>query len=72
LSISLIIINYLVNRKILTPLNKITEATHALCRGNLDNPIEIQKRKVNDEMSDLARSIELLRKSLNAMIKRAK
>jgi HAMP domain-containing protein len=71
-SISLIIINYLVNRKILTPLNEITKATHTLCKGDLDSPIKMQTRKVSDEMSDLAHSIELLRKSLNAMIKRAK
>jgi HAMP domain-containing protein len=67
---SLFVINYLVKKKILNPLNKITEATDALCKGALDNPIEIETKKVRDEISDLAHSIELLRRSLNAMIKR--
>ena len=64
---SLIIINQLVKKKILNPLNEIAKATQALSRGALDNSVEM---KTNDEISELAHSIELLRKSLNAMIKR--
>ncbi|MCK5896716.1 MAG: DUF3365 domain-containing protein [Cocleimonas sp.] len=66
-TISLIIINRLVKNKILTPLNEISEATKALSKGALDKSVEM---KTNDEIGELAHSIELLRKSLNAMIKR--
>lgn len=66
-TLALIMINWLVNKKILTPLTEITETTHAISQGALDRPVKIDS---DNEIGELANSIELLRRSLKAMLKR--
>ncbi|MCK5902713.1 MAG: DUF3365 domain-containing protein [Cocleimonas sp.] len=63
----LIIINLLVKRKILNPLEEISRSTKALSQGDMSHPIEV---KSNDELGELGHSIELLRRSLEKMMKR--
>ena len=60
-------INLLVKRYLLTPILQITNAAHEISRGKLDIPIEVKR---NDEMGDLARSVELVRRSFEKLIKR--
>ena len=60
-------INMLVRSYLLTPILEITEAAHGIARGKLEDPIEFTR---NDEIGDLARSVELVRRSFEKLIKR--
>ena len=66
-AIIFITINLLVKRYLLKPILHITNAAHEISRGKLDIPIEVDR---NDEMGDLARSVELVRRSFDKLIKR--
>ncbi|MBK8182650.1 MAG: DUF3365 domain-containing protein [Candidatus Competibacteraceae bacterium] len=57
-----IIINTLVKKSILEPITGITQAAVALSKGNLDQ--EINVKQDGSEISELANSFELLRRSL--------
>lgn len=60
-------ISTLVRRSIIIPLLSITAATRSVSRGRLDQSISIES---NDEIGDLAYSIELMRRSLVAIVKK--
>ena len=60
-------VNRLVRRQLLSPILEITEAAHAISHGKLDAPIEVER---NDEIGDLARSVELVRRSFGKLIQR--
>ncbi len=64
-AIILITVNILVRKRLLNPILKITEAAHAISHGTLDTPIESDR---NDEIGDLARSVELVRRSFNKLM----
>lgn len=57
-----IIINALVKKSILLPINNITEASIVLSKGDLDHEIHIERD--GSEIGELANSFELLRRSL--------
>jgi HAMP domain-containing protein len=60
-------INILVRRNLISPIIEITDAAHAIVKGDLDRTLDIQR---NDEIGDLARSVELLRRSFAQVMKR--
>ncbi len=60
-------INILVRRNLISPILEITSAAHAVVKGDLDRTLDIQR---NDEIGDLARSVELLRRSFSQVMKR--
>lgn len=60
-------INLLVRRYLISPLLEITETAHAVAKGRLDQPLSMDR---NDEIGDLARSVELLRRSFAQLMKR--
>lgn len=60
-------INILVRRNLISPILEITNAAHAVVKGDLDRALDIQR---NDEIGDLARSVELLRRSFAQVMKR--
>jgi HAMP domain-containing protein len=62
-----ITINILVRRNLISPILEITSAAHAVVKGDLDRSLDIQR---NDEIGDLARSVELLRRSFSQVMKR--
>jgi HAMP domain-containing protein len=65
-AIIFITINRLVKKLLLAPILRITHAAHEISRGRLDAPIEFER---NDEIGDLARSIELVRRSFEKLMK---
>jgi methyl-accepting chemotaxis protein len=60
-------INLLVRRNLISPILEITDAAQAVAKGDLDRTLDIQR---NDEIGDLARSVELLRRSFAQVMKR--
>ena len=60
-------INFLVRRTFLRPILQISEQAQAISRGKMDEPVELKR---NDEVGDLAYSIELLRRSFLQVMKR--
>jgi HAMP domain-containing protein len=60
-------ITVLVRRNLIAPVLEITAAAHAVVNGDLDRTVDIQR---NDEIGDLARSVELLRRSFAQVMKR--
>jgi methyl-accepting chemotaxis protein len=67
--IALGMINMLVRRSLITPILEITNAAHEVAKGRIDHTIEMSR---NDEIGDLARSVELLRRSFAQLFKRAR
>ena len=65
--IVLVAVNMLVRRNLLSPILKITDAAHAISHGSLDKRIEMER---NDEIGDLARSVELVRRSFDKLMQR--
>lgn len=63
----LIAVNRLVQTSLLRPILQITDAAHAISHGALDSQIEIER---NDEIGDLARSVELVRRSFSKLMQR--
>lgn len=66
-AVGFVTINLLVRRTLLTPIVAIAETAHAVRKGDLERAITIER---NDEIGDLARSIELLRRSFAQAMKR--
>jgi HAMP domain-containing protein len=62
-----LVINLLVRRLILQPIGEITEIALAVSKGEVNRDIRIEHRK--DEISDLAQSFELMRRSLITAMK---
>ena len=65
-----VIINALVKKSILEPIMDITQAAVALSKGNLDQEINIKQD--GSEIGELAKSFELLRRSLKWTMNRLK
>lgn len=66
-AIIFISINILVRRSLVRPILEISEQAHAISQGQMDEPVESDR---NDEVGDLAHSIELLRRSFVQVMKR--
>ena len=60
-------INILVRRTLVRPILEISEEAHAISQGQMDKPVQLDR---NDEVGDLAHSIELLRRSFVQAMKR--
>jgi HAMP domain-containing protein len=56
-----LVVNLLVRRLIINPMGEITAKAHAVSRGQVDQKVEIDR---NDEIGEVARSFELMRRSL--------
>lgn len=65
--IVLVAVNLLVRGYLLTPILKITEAAHEISHGKLGTRVEMER---NDEIGDLSRSVELVRRSFEKLIER--
>lgn len=68
-AVLMLAINLLVRKHIIQPVLEIAESAHAVSRGDMERRIESDR---NDEIGDLARSFELLRRSLAAAMRRLK
>jgi len=66
-AIAFFAINMIVKRSVLNPIIQITEVAHAISRGKLETPIEMAR---NDEIGDLGRSVELVRRSFDKVMQR--
>ena len=60
-------INGLIKRSIIRPILSISESAKSVSRGNIGDSISMDR---NDEIGDLAHSIELMRRSLVLMVKK--
>ncbi len=60
-------INVLVRRNLVKPILEISDAAKAISQGRMDSPMESER---NDEVGDLIKSIELLRRSFVQAMKR--
>lgn len=60
-------INILVRRSLVSPMLTIAEAAREISQGRMDKPLDLGR---NDEVGDLAHSIELLRRSFVQAMKR--
>ena len=60
-------INVIVRRTLVKPILAISEEAEAISHGRMDKPVEMDR---NDEVGDLAHSIELLRRSFVLAMKR--
>jgi len=66
-AIAFLAIRVIVKRSVLAPLLEITDAAHAISRGKLDTAIDYER---DDEIGDLARSVELVRRSFDKVMQR--
>jgi HAMP domain-containing protein len=64
------VVNRLVRRLIIVPINEITTVATAVSQGDISREVVVKDR--NDEISDLANAFELMRRSLVAAMKRMK
>ena len=62
------VVNALVKRLIITPINDITEVAKAVSKGDINREITAVAR--NDEIGDLGHAFELMRRSLLTAMKR--
>ncbi|MEA3274654.1 MAG: DUF3365 domain-containing protein [Pseudomonadota bacterium] len=60
-------INIVVRRSLVKPILQIAETAQDISRGRMETPVKIER---NDEVGDLAHSIELLRRSFVQAMKR--
>ncbi len=60
-------VNRLVRRNLLSPIIEVTEVAHAISHGHFDARIEVKR---DDEIGDLARSMELVRRSFEKLMQR--
>lgn len=65
--IVMVTVNLLVGRNLISPLLTITDTARAVAKGQLDQALTIER---NDEIGELARSVELLRRSFAQLMKR--
>jgi methyl-accepting chemotaxis protein len=63
-----LLIAILLSNSISKPIESLTESVNDLSKGDLENPIDIQ---TNDEINELSKAIERLRKSMNILMRRA-
>lgn len=68
-TIVFVIINMLVRKNIISPIVDITSKAESISRGNIEERIEINR---NDEIGNLSRSFELMRRSIVSMIDKMK
>jgi HAMP domain-containing protein len=66
-AVVLVTVNLMVRKSLLRPILEITAAAHALSRGSLDKQVTLDR---NDEIGDLARSVELVRRSFHKLMQR--
>jgi HAMP domain-containing protein len=66
-SIIFLFINGIIKRSIIRPILNISESAKSVSRGNIGEEITTDR---NDEIGDLAHSIELMRRSLVLMVKK--
>jgi len=64
-SLIFLFINSLIKRSIIRPILEISESAKSVSRGNIGDSIAMDR---NDEIGDLAHSIELMRRSLVLMV----
>lgn len=64
-----VIINLQVRKNIISPILDITRKAESISRGNMEERIEINR---NDEIGNLSRSFELMRRSIVSMIDKIK
>jgi HAMP domain-containing protein len=69
-SVLFLVVNLLVKRLILEPINEITTVAVAVSRGDVSREVNVEDRK--DEIAELANAFELMRRSLVAAMKRMK
>lgn len=69
-TILFLVINLLVRRLILEPITEITTVAKAVSHGDISREVNVRDR--NDEIADLAKAFELMRRSLVAAMKRMK
>ena len=62
-----LIINRMVRKNIITPLLTISKQAKRISKGDMSKPILIES---NDEIGDLGKSFELMRRSYISIIKR--
>jgi HAMP domain-containing protein len=62
-----VVINLVVKRRILNPLETIAATADIISKGNLDTPLTFER---DDEIGKLAHSIELMRRSLAKIMER--
>jgi HAMP domain-containing protein len=67
--VALGMINLLVRRSLISPILEITNAAHEVAKGRIDHTIAMSR---DDEIGDLARSVELLRRSFGQLFKRVR
>lgn len=60
-------VNRLVKKNLLSPILEITEAAHAISHGKRAEEIKVER---DDEIGDLARSVELVRRSFDKLMQR--
>lgn len=65
----MVAINITVRRHIITPILQITESAKAVSLGDLERKISLDRK---DEIGELARSFELMRRSLVTVLRRMK
>jgi HAMP domain-containing protein len=63
----LLAVRLVVRHSVLIPISRLTERAHSVARGELEEPVEMKRR---DEIGDLARSLELLRRSFRKAMQR--
>ncbi len=61
--------NWMMRRSVIGPVVEITKVAREVSKGDLNTKVEMVR---NDEIGDLAHSFELMRRSLVAMLKRAR
>ena len=66
-SLIFLFINGMIKRSIIRPILAISESARSVSRGNISEEIAMDR---NDEIGDLAHSIELMRRSLVLMVKK--
>jgi HAMP domain-containing protein len=66
-SLIFLFINGLIKRSIIRPILQISESAKSVSRGNIGEEISMDR---NDEIGDLAHSIELMRRSLVLMVRK--
>jgi HAMP domain-containing protein len=62
-----ITVNLLVRRYLISPILRITEFSQAVAKGDLEQTLSMNR---NDEIGELARAVELLRRSFAQIMKR--
>ena len=62
-----LLINRIIKHSVINPILEISETAQSVSRGNIGQSISMDR---NDEIGDLAYSIELMRRSLVVIVKK--